>query len=970
MKARFALDLSESRIALLHRGASGWQPVGAVAMDDADLDLNIARMRAKAEAYSGESIRADLILPQEMVLFMELPRMPERDAEEHIEHALHGRTPYALHQLAYDYEFEDGMCLVAIVARETLREASEFAVGHGIEVASFACAPDGDRRHVPNFPVSAMIEPEVAPAPVAEPVEAAAPESEPAATETVVPEGEPVATEAAAEEAIAAERTPAEAEATQAAPAEAEVYGPVDMRAVTAAEAPADAEADIAAAADRDETEVEVAAEALEVTETEDADLEVAAEFDSSVSTAVFEHAAEAPAEEDDHVISFGPAAERAARAGRSIGAVFDDDSRMVSESTSRISFNPIGGPERNLSLGIGGMPRMGSDGSAPGSFAARRAAIASITGIEVGQGSASAIRQSSAPVTSRPFASQIELPKPETPRDESDAMTVFGARGAPEPRLVAARAMFAVAAAVVLLIGLGAFTASWLFGPDDPLSAGEPFAEALPSAIEPEPEFGPALEAPVVTADVPVEAETAPEVEPAPEIAALDALIEETDAAVEVLAAVEPEEPEAAVPAPSTEEAVNAALSEALGIEQESQEAAEAPLPSLADIAGQPAAGFVARPAGAPSPRADLPEESDIIVPSGEAPSREAMLASYAATGIWPVAPDVPRQPGSPEAEVELPQQGDAALRRAVGALGAPADIAPQPVSAIPPVGPGITFDLDPDGLVTPSAEGTLSPEGILVYAGAPVKTPPLRVVPTPEPDARVVGAKPKARPVVPEEVVQRLEEANAASSIRIQALDGAGPNGFVLGPEDVAVRALHEGRKPKARPAEERADAASAPSAEEAREALFRTADPEVEDNTVSGFAVAVSARPSARPAAIAASAATSASPEIAPQAATPAAPATPVVARSTGPQLPTTASVARAATTPDAIAMRRLSLIGVYGTQTKRRALVRMPTGRFEKVKVGDRLDGGVVQAISEDALLYVKGRKQIVIALPET
>ncbi|MBT8408346.1 MAG: type IV pilus biogenesis protein PilP, partial [Alphaproteobacteria bacterium] len=89
---------------------------------------------------------------------------------------------------------------------------------------------------------------------------------------------------------------------------------------------------------------------------------------------------------------------------------------------------------------------------------------------------------------------------------------------------------------------------------------------------------------------------------------------------------------------------------------------------------------------------------------------------------------------------------------------------------------------------------------------------------------------------------------------------------------------------------------------------------------------------------------------------------------VAAPQGQRSPTVASVARQATTQDAIDLRRLNLIGVYGSASDRRALIRMPSGRYVKVQVGDSLDGGEVSSISEGALGYVKRGKAIVLAMP--
>ncbi|MGC9420046.1 MAG: hypothetical protein ACP5EN_13860, partial [Rhodovulum sp.] len=71
---------------------------------------------------------------------------------------------------------------------------------------------------------------------------------------------------------------------------------------------------------------------------------------------------------------------------------------------------------------------------------------------------------------------------------------------------------------------------------------------------------------------------------------------------------------------------------------------------------------------------------------------------------------------------------------------------------------------------------------------------------------------------------------------------------------------------------------------------------------------------------------------------------------------------------ATVENAINLRKVNLIGVYGASGDRRALVRLPSGRYEKVKVGDRIDGGRVAAIGESQLRYVKNGRNVVLDLP--
>jgi len=83
---------------------------------------------------------------------------------------------------------------------------------------------------------------------------------------------------------------------------------------------------------------------------------------------------------------------------------------------------------------------------------------------------------------------------------------------------------------------------------------------------------------------------------------------------------------------------------------------------------------------------------------------------------------------------------------------------------------------------------------------------------------------------------------------------------------------------------------------------------------------------------------------------------------------PSGPVSASVAQAATFADAMALRDVNLIGVYGQPGQRRALVRMGNGRYLRVAVGDSLDGGQVTAIGDNALNYTKRGRLEVLVIP--
>ncbi len=83
---------------------------------------------------------------------------------------------------------------------------------------------------------------------------------------------------------------------------------------------------------------------------------------------------------------------------------------------------------------------------------------------------------------------------------------------------------------------------------------------------------------------------------------------------------------------------------------------------------------------------------------------------------------------------------------------------------------------------------------------------------------------------------------------------------------------------------------------------------------------------------------------------------------------PILPSTGTVAKRATDTNAINLAKLNLIGVFGSAGDRRALLRLPSGRFVRVQVGDRVDGGQVASISDNELRYVKGGRRLTLKVP--
>jgi hypothetical protein len=218
------------------------------------------------------------------------------------------------------------------------------------------------------------------------------------------------------------------------------------------------------------------------------------------------------------------------------------------------------------------------------------------------------------------------------------------------------------------------------------------------------------------------------------------------------------------------------------------------------------------------------------------------------------------------------------------------------------------------------------------------------------PQPDPRLAGARPRLRPA--EASTTPGPEPDEES-----AITAAPPPGAILVASPV----------PRGRPA---AIVALDPAPVGAA----------ATEGEVSALAVAISRKPAPRPATLTARAvpaAAPAAPAAAARRAPPPAADDPeaiedgeeaIVAAAAAPSRPTTASVARQATVTRALNLGTLNLIGVYGTANNRHALVRTPTGAFQRVRVGDRLDGGQVSAIGASELTISKGGRTVTLGMP--
>ena len=335
---------------------------------------------------------------------------------------------------------------------------------------------------------------------------------------------------------------------------------------------------------------------------------------------------------------------------------------------------------------------------------------------------------------------------------------------------------------------------------------------------------------------------------------------------------------------------------------------------------------------------------------------SEEAAQARYAATGIWQRAPDslddatTGRIDDLYVASIDPQTIGHDAV--ALTPFRADQMGGPFPNTSPPPP-LGTVFNLDERGLVKATPEGALTPEGAVVIAGRPDVVP----APAPRPEQSQTAAEEAAEDDVTDAAT---EAAEVAPTIRPRPR----PEGIIEGNE----RLLLGGRtrtelaqlRPRGRPEAVTAAArAQAQAQADAIAAALTGENAAAAGIAPTALAVSRSTAPKARPSNFS---------RIVAQArpnggASDGSVAVAAAPQTTGPSIPTRASVAKQATIKNAINLRKVSLIGIYGPASSRRALVRMPSGRYVKVGVGSRLDGGKVVSISTTKLIYQKGGRTV-------
>ena len=395
------------------------------------------------------------------------------------------------------------------------------------------------------------------------------------------------------------------------------------------------------------------------------------------------------------------------------------------------------------------------------------------------------------------------------------------------------------------------------------------------------------------------------------------------------------------------------------------------------------------------PVPAPEIATGPDPAASPAAPPSVPETAGPAPETGVVTTAP-APEPPAAEDTDILLSTADAPFAAQEAAQLAAPAlagDSVPAPQMAPPPF--GTVYAFNDNGTIQAVPGGIMTPDGVRLVAGQPASVPPVRPAPPaiaiaapalvtdPAPlgnttavgaDPALADARPRARPA---ELVPPAVDDDAA-------LQSGGP---------VLARSLRPLQRPAAivaannaapaRDSDAASLAAASAAAGSAAEAIIQdlaTAEPAALTPSGSRLAVSVSRIPAPRPrdmeraVAAALEAATRApepEPEPEPQqvaAASPEAEPEPEVVAPVA-AAPTSGSVADQATFVNALNLSRINLIGVYGSQSNRYALIRQSNGRYKRVEVGDRIDGGVVAAITANEVRYQKGGRLIALQMPE-
>jgi hypothetical protein len=949
MKPTFALDLTRETIGLLHRTPKGWLSIGEVAFDAPDLPEAMDYLRKTALGLSPLGVATKLIVPNSQILYTEIHAPgPSRDEKRRqIAAALEGRTPYSVDELVFDWSGKGATVKVAVIAKETLEQAEGFAVEHRLNPVSFVAIPEegtfvGEPWFGPTAAAGSILaEDETVDRdrdpvsilhrelPKAEPVFAA-----PATMPEPEPEPAPTATEPEDDLPGLAEALNAELPDTADIPASPPVPEPVEDFSDDDPEAILDREA----AADDDpepESAPPVAEPLIQAAKAEQAADTLTAEATPEPEEAPFAHVTDTAAFPDGDDAVSTPATRKLAVDD------LDDDIPPAPPSAAMVAF----ASRRGTAADASARPIEGVTRAAGAPAAARPAPMARPAN---GKGFSGLVTAPSIPGTrAKPKLKGGDIPRPATggPTTVKSPARPGGTFGSVAPTRKRTGTVFMVMVGLLLLfLALVAAWASYFMGGSGATTEDTAaITEALPGVDD------------------------------------------------EMLADMQ--DPEGMTDPIPEADGVAAASVEELATES---------LP--VNIGGDEAATEVAADTAAEDTAEEPPAETAEL-----AAEPEPAPATAVATDVSAAAAPVEDQDEIFLSAMDAPPPALDAL--ALPALAEVRDVLPDPV--MPPPAPGTVYQFDANGLLRPTPDGIMSPEGVFLIAGKPPLVPPTRT------ETATAAALAAASVAAPAAVAEPGPEAGAspgdaslvtageaATVVEIPPADpamaGFRPRPRPVGlapatPDDAALApdssTEFAGLRPLPRPASVAAAAAAAAPVETASlgaQAASLTAQAEAKLAEAAALEaqnpsiVAISMRPSARPndftdaveAAVAAAVREPApEPEVELAAAAPEAKPEeideldePEVAKS-APSIPTKASVAKQATYANAINLSKINLIGTYGTDSRRYALVRQSNGKYKKVKVGDKIDGGTIKAITETEVRYQKGGRLISLKMPK-
>ncbi|MBT8154217.1 hypothetical protein KMP13_09970 [Epibacterium ulvae] len=992
-----------------------------VTFDSPDLDADLADLRSKGLDYASP-MSCKLILPNDQIRYLTLDTGDISDETRlaEVRLALADATPYELHELAFDISADGTRTHTAAVAYETLQEAEHFAQIHGFNPASFVAQP-GEHGFLgePFFgPTAALQGAEVTPDgiavvdigpallpepdPVGEAVEASeasvAAENaaqEPELTETAdiaVPDApvdadrvdagssdldSPAADDLEDELAphsAANDLTKAASEDTQDAENQTSNAAPRDALPEQADDTPAPATPDVPTPPRRPTVEDVAAqlsaraAQALarddlpdKVSPQEPTGLPESLDFSAVANLAAPTQdtpsptpTAKAPKEtvetpEDTPkppVVGF--TSRRTASpdlgAAKPVPATQRPASRIPTLSAVRSTNTPVGAAAAEASTA----PKVTAKASKPPVADALAAARI------LAQGDASEKPDAGA-VLAQIKPKQIAVPAgSKAARDAAAARAEYEAEKTGKPKTGAvARAIggkprflgLMLTSLLLLLMAVVAAVAFWSdarFDDRDPAFETPEPATLLPDPVDTTRDIAPQDTTPTAPTGASVEdAAPAGDSTPAEQPlvgAAPDASPATVDERTDLAEITPPPSPELS---PTDTAVLDALHAEDIAARPEPPETAPVPATEPSDTL--PATDDAAQLAQTPPDVGIDPEaEADALALLDPIATPElddlSHRTTYAATGIWQkipegLAPDATANRADLDDiyvasidnsdlardSIALPNSGRFSTDRIQNAL-------PSPVPA------DSEFDLDERGLVVATPEGALNPDGVTIYLGRPAKVPPTRPEFEPIVEAPVAPQIARVRPRPrPADLQDRAERARFGG----------------LNLDELAKV------RPRARPA------GLIPAVVEPEAPAVANAAEDLPPATA--LAVGNSVIPRQRP--------SNFQRLVARAKATPQPAAAPVAAVATvTPSIPSSANVAREATVANVIDLRDLNLIGISGSASDRRALVRMPSGRIRRVKVGDNIDGGRVTAIDNQRLLYQKRGRNHTLRLP--